>query len=168
MRILNPDHIAELLNLINDGPYFRLLGMKVVELAPSYSKVELDLDQKHLNPFGAVHGGVYSSLIDTAAYWAAYCELDEGVGCTSLDVSVSNLAMAKAGKLIACGASIKIGRSICLCEATVKDSGGIALAHGTSKLMILDGKQSINQAIEAMGHPMLPPKFITQTMSAQA
>ena len=160
MKAINPAHIAALLNLINNGPYFRLLGMQVLELSPGYSKVELDLDRKHLNPFGAVHGGVYSSLIDTAAYWAAYCELDEGVGYTSLDVSVSNLAMAKTGKLIACGASIKIGRSICLCEATVKDGSGATLAHGTSKLMILDGKQSIDHAIEAMGYPLLPPKFI--------
>ncbi len=161
MRTINLEHINALLNLVNSGPYFRLLGMKVLELAPGCSKVELDLDRKHLNPFGAVHGGVYSSLIDTAAYWAAYCELDEGVGYTSLDVSISNLAMAKTGKLIAFGASIKIGRSICLCEATVKDSSGAALAHGTSKLMILDGKQSINHAIEAMGYPVLPPKFIS-------
>ena len=161
MKAINPEHIVELLTLINNGPYFHLLGMRVVELAPGHSKVELDLDRKHLNPFGAVHGGVYSSLIDTTAYWAAYCELDEGVGYTSLDVSVSNLAMVKTGKLTACGASIKIGRSICLCEATVKDSSGVALAHGTSKLMILDGKQSINHAIAAMGHPVLPPKFVS-------
>ncbi len=161
MKAINPEHIVELLTLINNGPYFYLLGMRVVELAPGHSKVELDLDRKHLNPFGAIHGGVYSSLIDTAAYWAAYCELDEGDGYTSLDVSVSNLAMAKTGKLIACGASIKIGRSICLCEATVKDCGGATLAHGTSKLMILDGKQSIDQATKAMGHPVLPPKFVS-------
>lgn len=160
MKAINPAHIAALLNLINNGPYFQLLGTRVLELAPGHSKVELDLDRKHLNPFGAVHGGVYSSLIDTAAYWAAYCELDEGVGYTSLDVSVSNLAMAKAGKLIACGASIKIGRSICLCEATVKDGNGATLAHGTSKLMILDGRQSVEQAVEAMGGQGLPCKFI--------
>ncbi len=42
----------------------------------------------------------------------------------------------------------------------MKDNVGTALAHGTSKLMILGGKQSIDQAIEAMGHTALPPKFI--------
>ncbi len=161
MKVINPAHIAALLNLVNNGPYFLLLGMRVLEIAPGRSRVEIDLERKHLNPFGAVHGGVYASLIDTAAYWAAYCELDEGVGYTSLDVSVSNLAMAKTGKLLASGASIKIGRSICLCEAAVEDGSGAALAHGTSKLMILDGKQSVDQAIEAMGHPLLPPKFIS-------
>jgi len=33
------------------------------------------------------------------------------------------------------------------------------LAHGTSKLMILDGKQSVEHAIEAIGFQALPPKF---------
>jgi uncharacterized protein (TIGR00369 family) len=68
MRLINPDHIAALLELANRGPYFELLSMRVCELGVGYSRVELDLQEKHCNPFGAIHGGVYSSLIDTAAY----------------------------------------------------------------------------------------------------
>ncbi len=160
MKTINPAHITALLELVNQSPYFQLLGMKVCELSLGRSIVEVNLEQKHHNPFGAVHGGVYSSLIDTAAYWAAYCNLAEGVGCTSLDVTVNNLAMAKTGKLVVEGASIKVGKSVCLCEATIKDEHGNTFAHGTSKLMILDGKQSIAHAINALGNPPLPPKYI--------
>ncbi|NLV36803.1 MAG: PaaI family thioesterase [Clostridiaceae bacterium] len=160
MKQLNPEHITSLLKMINSGPYFELLGMKVLELGVSYSKVEIDLQRKHVNPFGVIHGGVYSSIIDTAAYWSAYCELDENVGFTSIDLSVNNLSMIREGKIISEGKSIKIGRSICLAQASVKDMNGKLLAHGTSKLMILDGKQSIEHAIEAMGYRTLPPKFL--------
>ena len=113
-----------------------------------------------MNPFGIVHGGLYSSVIDTAAYWAAYCELAEDVGYTSIDVTVNNLSMINAGEIIVEGKSLKIGRSICLAEASVKDTHGKLLAHGTSKLMILQGKQSINHVIESIGNSALPPKFI--------
>ena len=157
---LNPEHIKALINLINHGPYFELLSMEVCELGVGYSVVKTNLDKKHLNPFGIVHGGVYSSVIDTAAYWAAYCELDENVGFTTIDVTVNNLSMVNAGEIIVEGKSLKIGRSICLAEAAVKDVYGKLLAHGTSKMMILQGKQSINHAIESMGNSVLPPKFI--------
>ena len=160
MKIINSEHIKALLDLINNAPYFRLLSMRVCELGIGYSKVEVELDNKHMNPFGAVHGGLYSSVIDTAAYWSAYCELDENVGYTSIDVNVNNLSMIAGGKIITEGKSIKIGRSICLTEAAAKDAYGKILAYGTSKLMILQGRQSVNHAIESMGYDALPPKFL--------
>jgi uncharacterized protein (TIGR00369 family) len=157
---INPEHIAALIDLINRGPYFELLAMKVREIGVGYSAVEVDIEEKHLNPFGAIHGGVYSSIIDTAAYWSAYCELDENVGFTSIDLSVNNLSMINNGKIIVEGKSLKIGRSICLTEASAKDTQGRLLAHGTSKLMVLQGKQSISHVLETIGGSALPPKFI--------
>lgn len=88
------------------------------------------MEKKHLNPFGGIHGGVYSSLIDTAAYWAVYCELDENIGLISLDLNVDNLAPVKEGKLIVKGRRIKIGRNVCLAEAMVTNEEGKPLAHG--------------------------------------
>lgn len=160
MKKLNPEHIKAILNLINQGPYFRLLSMEVCEMDFGSCRVEVNLDTKHLNPFGGLHGGVYASIIDTAAYWAVYCELEEDVGLISLDLKVDNLATAKDGKLIVEGKRIKVGRNICLSEATVTDTQGKLLAHGTSKQMITQGLQSINQAVAAMGYQSSPPKFL--------
>ena len=160
VKRINPEHTGALLGLINCGPYFKLLSMKVCELGIGRSRIEIDLSRKHLNPFGVIHGGVYSSVIDTAAYWAIYCELDENVGFTTIDINVDNLSMIKEGKIIVEGKSLKIGRSVCLSEATAKDENGKFLAHGTSKLMIVEGLQSIQQAVNAMGYHELPPKFI--------
>ena len=106
--------------------------MKVCELGPGYSKVMMELDKKHLNPFGGIHGGAYASVIDTAAYWAAYCDMEEDAGYTSMDLCVNNLAMLKGGCILAEGRRIKSGRNIYLCEAEVKDGNGKLIAHGTS------------------------------------
>ena len=160
MPKINPEHINALLNMINRSSYYMLLSMRVCNIDVGYSKVVLDLKKDHINPFGTVHGGVYASIIDTAAYWAAYCELDEDAGFTTIDLTVNNLSMAKDNVIIAEGKSIKIGKSTCLTEATAKDNSGKLLAHGTSKLMVLQGKQSISHAIEAMEHCALPLKFI--------
>ncbi len=160
MRQLNPAHIKAVIDLINRGPYFQLLSMQVRELGRGFSKVTADLGRKHLNPFGGVHGGVYSSLIDTAAYWAVYCHLDENAGLISIDLSVDNLAPAKEGRLFVEGRLIKAGKSICTAEASVFDCEGKTLAHGKSKQMVTPGLQSISQAVLAMGGEPIPPKFI--------
>ncbi len=161
MKKINPEHVKAVIALINQGPYFMLLSIKVCELGAGYSKLEVELENKHLNPFGGIHGGVYSSLIDTAAYWAVYCDVEENAGLISLDVNVDNLSPVKDGLILVEGKRIKSGRNVCLAEALITDSRGKPLAHGTSKQMVTPGLQTISQAVSAMGHQPLPPKFIT-------
>jgi len=136
--------------------------MKVCDLGLGYSKVVVDLERKHLNPFGGIHGGVYSSLIDTAAYWAVYCDIEENVGLISLDVKVDNLAPIREGRLIVEGKRIKTGNSICIAEAHITNEHGKHLAFGISKQMVTPGLQTIAQALSAMGCKSLPPKFIDE------
>lgn len=159
MRELNQEHIRKLVEIINQAPYFKLLSMAIKELGPGFCRVELDLENKHLNPFGGVHGGVYSSLVDTAAYWAVYCDVAEDAGLISLDVGVDMLAPIKAGRLLVEGKRIKAGRQVCSAEAAIWDDKGKLLAHGTSKQILIPGLQTIAQALASMGYEALPPKF---------
>ena len=165
MKKLNPDHLREVLHLINHGPYFRLLSMRVREIGKGFAIVEMNVRNKHLNPFGGVHGGVYSSLIDTATYWAVYGDVDEDAGLISLDVSVDHLAPVKEGSLVVEGKRLKAGKRICMAEAVITDGGGKTLAHGTSKQMVLPGLQTIAQAASAMGCKPLPLKFVPKSLS---
>lgn len=159
-RQINPLHIEKLKEVVNQSPYSLLLNMKLVDLGPGFSIIEMDIDSKHLNPFGSVHGGCYASLIDSAAYWAAYCNKDEDSGFTSLDLEVTNLAMAYSGKLIATATAIKEGRSIVLCEVTMTNETGKIIAYGTSKLLSLQGRQSVSDILKSMDCDPLPVKFI--------
>ena len=162
MRILNPAHLEALKKLNNESPFYKLVGIEIEDLGQGYALVRVDLAYKHLNPFGGIHGGVYSSLIDTAAYWAVYCEIEEDVGLISLDLKVDNLAPVKEGRLMVKGKRIKTGRSVCLAEALITDEEGKPLAHGTSKQIVTRGLQTINQAVIAMGGEALPPKFLSE------
>jgi len=159
-RKINPVHLEKVMEMTNSCPYYRLLGIRIVELGSRYSRVELDVEEKLMNPFGSVHGGAYASLIDAAAYWCTYVDREEGAGCTSLDLSVTNLSMTRSGKLIAEGRAIKEGRSICMTEVEVRDQTGKIIAHGTSKLLMLQGKQSITDAMRANHCPDLPDKYL--------
>jgi uncharacterized protein (TIGR00369 family) len=160
MASLNPEHVQAVIKAINQGPYFRHLSMPVKEMGIGYSIVELKVCNEHLNPFGGIHGGVYASVIDTAAYWAAYCELEEGIGLISIDLKIDYLAPISEGMITTKGRSIKIGKSMCLAEATATDGNGKWLAHGTSKMMVTKGLQTIEDALNFTGSDLLPPKFI--------
>jgi len=160
MASLNPDHVQAVIKAINQGPYLKHLSMPVKEMGIGYSIVELEVGNEHLNPFGGIHGGAYASVIDTAAYWSAYCELDEGVGLISIDLKIDYLAPISSGVITTKGRSIKIGKSMCLAEATATDKDGRWLAHGTSKMMVTKGLQTIGDAFRFTGDMALPSKFI--------
>lgn len=160
MGSLNPDHVQAVLKAINQGPYLKHLSMPVKDMGTGYSIVEIKVGNEHLHPFGRIHGGVYASVIDTAAYWAVYCELDEKVGFTSIDLKIDYLASIRGGVITTKGRSIKIGKSICLAEATATDKAGKWLAHGTSKMMVTEGLQTIEDVLRFTGSNRLPKKFI--------
>ena len=155
----NPEHLKAIIIAINDAPFFKHLSMTVSEIGVGYSVITLDVGTEHMNPFGGIHGGVYASAIDTAAYWSAYCELPEENGLITIDVKVDFLAPVFDKKIIINGRRIKSGKTIYLTEAKMSDKNGKVLAHGTSKLMVTR-KHSVVDLVKFIGSGKLPPKFL--------
>ncbi len=154
MKKLNDEYIQRVNQLVNRCPYFELLSMKIKDVGIGYSVLEIDLAEKHLQPFGLVHGGVFASIIDAAAFWSVFYEIeDQNAGVTTVDLKLNYLAPAISGKLIAKGRQIKLGKTLGYAEAEVTGIDGKILAHGTSTLFILPGKGLSPE-------PPLPPKFI--------
>ncbi len=153
MKKINPEYIARVAQVVNHSPYFDLLSMQLKEVGIGYSVIELELAHKHLQPFGVVHGGVLASVIDAAAFWSVYYEVDESDGVTTVDLKLNYLAPAVSGKLIARGRRLKIGRTLGYAEAQVANGGGDVLAHGTSTVIILPGRP-------LTAEPPLPSKFL--------
>ncbi len=141
MRKINPEHVKKLIKVINIAPYFQLLSMRICELGLGYSISEIDIADEHFNPFGGVHGGVYSSIIDSAASWALFYGVeDETAGLTSVNLNLNYLSPVKEGKLIAEGRQIKLGKTLGYALCKVSDTAGKLLAHGTLTVMIIPGK----------------------------
>jgi len=154
MTTINPEYIERVNQLVNRSPYFDLLTMKIVKVSTGFSELEIDLAQKHLQPFGFVHGGVYASIIDAAAFWSLFYDIeDPDTGVTTVDLTVNYLAPTVSGKLIAKGRQIKMGKTLGYADAEVTDASGRLLAHGTSTVILLPG-----QGLK--GDPPLPPKFL--------
>jgi uncharacterized protein (TIGR00369 family) len=154
MKQLNPQHVAAVVTHANDCPYFQLLSMELKDLQWGASRFELSIQEKHIQFFGIIHGGVCASVLDAAAWWAVYGALDDGIGLTTVEIKVNYLSPVNDGRLIATGKAIKIGKSICLGEGSILDDGGNQVAHGTSTMMVLD-------SLTIPGIRTLPPKFLS-------
>lgn len=153
MRRLNPAHIEAVSQRANSCPYLSLLSMSIVSLEPGRSLLRIDVGEKHLQPYGIVHGGVYASLIDAACFWAVYTEIAEDLGLTTVEMKLNYLAPAAGGIFTAEGTAIKTGKTICLSEARISDQEGRLLAHGTSTMMVLE-------SLKLEGQSGFPPKFL--------
>ena len=160
MPELNPEHIKSVIEMINKGPFFMHMGMRVTELDIGHSKVITNISRKHMNPFGGLHGGVFSSVLDTAAYWSAYCDLQEDQGLVTIDLKVDLLAPVIDKTVIVIGKRIKSGRTLFLTEAQMFNEAGKVIAHGTSKLMVTQNMQTMKDVVDFVAADKLPEKFL--------
>ncbi|MEU5965991.1 PaaI family thioesterase [Micromonospora parva] len=120
-------------------PVMHLLDMSRMEADEGRVVVELTPQEFHYNPLGSVHGGVLSTLLDTAAACAVHTTLPAGVGYTSLDLNVKFLrpVTVDSGTLRCEGTVLQRGRRTALAEARITDAAGRLTAHATSTCLIL-------------------------------
>lgn len=115
--------------------------------------LEIEVKRKHLQAYGSVHGGVYAGLIDAAAWWAVYTQVKGYNNAFTAEMKLNYLASAKSGKFIAEGKCIKLGKTLGLGEASIKNEEGKLLAHGTITVMV-------TEPFEYPGIEKVPPKHI--------
>jgi uncharacterized protein (TIGR00369 family) len=148
---LNPKYIQAISKVVNQSPYFSLLSMKIKELDWGTALLEIEAEEKHLQPFGYVHGGAIASVMDAAAFWAVFPQVPDGMGLTTVEIKVNYLAPVQKGKIVAKGRCIKIGRTLALGDASINGPEGNLLAHGTATMMIVPD-------LKVEGQENLPPK----------
>ena len=161
MPPLNPEHLKSVIEMINKAPFFKHMAMRITKLDTGFSKGLVSVGKQHMNPFGGVHGGVFSSAIDTAAFWSAYCDLKEEQGLITIDLKVDLLAPVLDETVIVTGKRVKSGKTLFLTEAQMFNQSGRLLAHGTSKLMVTENKQTIREAVDYICAEKLPNKFLS-------
>jgi uncharacterized protein (TIGR00369 family) len=121
-------------------PVIQMLGAGALTVTEGSVTIELDPQEFHYNPLGTVHGGVISTLLDTAAACSVHSTLPAGVGYTSLDLNVKFLRAITlaSGHLTCTGSVLQRGRRTALAEARLTDAQGKLAAHATSSCLIFD------------------------------
>ena len=150
---LNPKYVEVISKVVNQSSYFQLLSMKIKNLEWGTAVLEVELDEKHLQPFGYVHGGVIASVMGAAAFWTVFLQVKDGMGLTTVEIKVNYLAPVQKGRLVANGRGIKIGKPLALGDIFINGAEGNLLAYGTATMMI-------GSDLKVEGQENLPPKLI--------
>jgi uncharacterized protein (TIGR00369 family) len=120
-------------------PVTELMGFRLVEVEPGAVVFAFEPAEFHYNPMGAVHGGVISTLLDSAMGISVLTHLPPGTGFSTLEIKVNFVRSisSKSGTLSAEGKVIHLGARTATAEARLVDREGKLCAHSTTTCLIL-------------------------------
>jgi uncharacterized protein (TIGR00369 family) len=116
-------------------PIGRLLGFVLREIEPGRAVFEMAADERHHNPMGTLHGGVYCDLADAAMGYAYATTLEEGVTFTTVELKINFLRAVRRGRLTAEARLVKAGSALGYVECDVTDDAGKLVARTSSTCM---------------------------------
>lgn len=114
----------------------RWLGLRLDDVSPGEAAVSLALAPRHLNLMGTLHGGLISTLADTATGLSLRTLLDADASFVTTQLSVVFLAPGREGSVQARGRVVRAGRRFGYAEADVTDQDGRLLARATATFAI--------------------------------
>ncbi|MCB8818338.1 PaaI family thioesterase [Desulfosporosinus shakirovi] len=120
----------------------RLIGFNIVEIGEGRAVMELEVEKRHCNPMGTLHGGVICDVADAAMGMAYYSTLGEGESFTTIELKVNFLKPVREGLLRAEARVIKGGKTMGLLQCEVTDSKNSLVAFTTSTCMTLRGESA--------------------------
>ena len=90
-----------------------LVGIEFEEVGPDRCVLTLDIDERHHQPYGLVHGGIYCTLAETAAsVGAAMYAMSQGMqGAVGVSNSTDFYRSTREGTIRAVATPIHRGRS---------------------------------------------------------
>lgn len=91
----------------------RLVGLELTGLSSDAVEATLAVDERHHQPYGIVHGGVYCTLVETlASTGAALWSMEQGMlGVVGVSQSTDFLRSHRNGPIVARATPIHRGRS---------------------------------------------------------
>lgn len=117
-------------------PFADLIGFSVSERGDGRCTVELDIEDRHKNPHGIVHGGVLYALADTGMGGALTSLLGEDEICTTIEIKIAYFRPTMKGRLKAHTEVINRGRKTASLESTLEVDGRLlAKAYGTFMIL---------------------------------
>ena len=121
-------------------PIGRLLGFRLTAIEPGRAICEMAVDERHHNPLGTLHGGVYCDLADAAMGLAYAATLQDSETFTTVELKINFLRAVRKSTLIAEATVVKAGSALGYIECEVKDQDGKLVAKAASTCMKLQKK----------------------------
>ncbi len=111
------------------------LGVEVVDVGPGTMRATVEVRPELLNPFGVLHGGVVSALVDHLLGAVCYPVIARGTWAATTEYKVNLVAPVRDGVLEGAAEIVAMSTRTAVVRIEVANAGRtVALAQGTVTL----------------------------------
>lgn len=138
---LNPNFKATIKQKLKGQHFMHLIGFDLTRIEFGVVEGQMNLENKHLQQFGFVHGGATSSILDITMGFAAYSVVQIEKGVVTANISIDFLNPGDGDKIIAIGEVEKAGNKLVFTQGRVfteKDGQRKLIATARSVMAIID------------------------------
>jgi len=125
-----------------NSPFDDLVGLRMISASGEQVVAEVTLSERHHQPNGIVHGGVYATVVETTASVGASLWLGEGRAAVGLSNHTDFLRSLSEGVLRIVAEPIQQGRTMQLWRVEVSDEQSRPVASGRVRLMNLPAESA--------------------------
>jgi len=121
--------------------FVRAAGLVLDEVTGTRVTGHIELGSDHLTPWGIVHGGVYSTAVESAASLGASTAVhDRGEVAVGLSNTTHFFRSLTSGRVLVEATAIYQGRTHQLWRVDIADETGRLIAHGEVRLQNVTGQ----------------------------
>ncbi len=120
------------------------MGIVILSASADEVSCEWEVSAKHHQPYGIVHGGVHSGVIETlASIGAAIVAKPRGQHVVGLENTTTFLRAVRSGRLHAVARPVTRGRSSQVWEAWIRNDQEELVAQGHVRLLCVDEARAL-------------------------
>jgi uncharacterized protein (TIGR00369 family) len=121
------------------GGFDATMGVRLIRASRDEVVLEYDVDQRHLQPYGIVHGGMHCAVVETACSTGAGLDaIARGASVVGIENHTSFIHAVRSGRITVTARPITRGRRSQVWEATSRDAQGRIVSSGRVRLLCLE------------------------------
>ena len=118
-------HVAEEVRArLQENEAIAHLEIDVESVSKGRAVFFMEVQSKHKQMHGVVHGGILASLADTTAAIAAYTAVPEGTEIATVELSINYLEPVPGGRIRAEARVLRTGRNFVVTECEIYNESG--------------------------------------------
>lgn len=123
----------------------RQFGFKLESAEPGCATLRMNVQPRHMQIHGVVHGGVLASLADTAGGLAIYLALPRGSRAATVEMKMNFLEPVQSGTVFAEARILRQGKYLAVIECDLRDDRGRMVAKSLMTFSLGLAKRRVPQ-----------------------
>lgn len=125
MAIWKREFTLDDLNINSKGCAVSNLGIEFTRVGEDFLEAEMPVDERTMQPWGILHGGISAALAETVGSAAGYLCTEGEQSIVGSEINASHLRPAPKGSVVTARATaIKVGRTLQVWQIEIQDQEG--------------------------------------------